>query len=195
MQGKVNILADDMGNVIRQSSNNAEYGYVRLQQQRVTFSNTSWVRNSNITTLIHGKVEDLQALNLNAGNNLPGKIVIKESLEPFSNNDPDRDYKYAGDTGIICCVDGQPIYRKTFYVPDTNAEDVLIAHDNGDAIREANSQKTAVKLDKVTPAEAFGLNSEDDTPSLDSQEDVEEDVEEVENKVEEEVLEEETFEL
>ena len=58
MQGKVNILADDMGNVIRQSSNNAEYGYVRLQQQRVTFSNTSWVRNSNITTLIHGKVED-----------------------------------------------------------------------------------------------------------------------------------------
>ena len=35
MQNSVNILADDMGNVIRQSSSNSEYGYVRLQQQRM----------------------------------------------------------------------------------------------------------------------------------------------------------------
>ena len=28
MQNEVNILADDMGNVIRQSSSNSEYGYV-----------------------------------------------------------------------------------------------------------------------------------------------------------------------
>ena len=67
MQNSVNILADDMGNVIRQSSSNSEYGYVRLQQQRVTFSNTGWVKNSNITTLLHGKMEDLQALNLYRG--------------------------------------------------------------------------------------------------------------------------------
>ena len=53
-----------------------------------------------------------------------------------------------GDTGIICAVDGQPIYRKTFFVADANAEDVLIAHTNGDAIREANGQNTAVKLDR-----------------------------------------------
>ena len=126
MQNSVNILADDMGNVIRQSSSNSEYGYVRLQQQRVTFSNTGWVKNSNITTLLHGKMEDLQALDLKADDTLPGKIIIKESLEPFSNNDPDRDYKYAGETGIICAVDGQPIYRKTFFVADATAEDVPV---------------------------------------------------------------------
>jgi len=36
MQTKVNIIADDMGNVIRQSSTNSEFGHVRLQQERVT---------------------------------------------------------------------------------------------------------------------------------------------------------------
>ena len=189
MQNSVNILADDMGNVIRQSSSNSEYGYVRLQQQRVTFSNTGWVKNSNITTLLHGKMEDLQALNLKADDTLPGKIIIKESLEPFSNNDPDRDFKYAGETGIICAVDGQPIYRKTFFVADAKAEDVLIAHTNGDAIREANGQNTAVKLDKVTPAEAFGIDNEEAETEKVS-DDVEETVAE-----KEEVLEEETFEL
>ena len=138
MQNSVNILADDMGNVIRQSSSNSEYGYVRLQQQRVTFSNTGWVKNSNITTLLHGKMEDLQALNLKADDTLPGKIIIKESLVPFSNNDPDRDFKYAGETGIICAVDGQPIYRKTFFVADLDAEDVFTYFSKGFGGIDAN---------------------------------------------------------
>jgi len=34
MQNQVNIIADDMGNVVRQSSSNSEYGYVRLTQKR-----------------------------------------------------------------------------------------------------------------------------------------------------------------
>ena len=117
MQTQVNIVADDMGNVIRQSQNNSEYGYVRLAQKRVTYGNNGWVKNSNLSTLLLGKMEDLQALDLNANTILPGKIVIKESLEPFNSTDPDRDLKYAGDTGIVCCVDGQPIYRKTFFTP------------------------------------------------------------------------------
>jgi len=44
MQSKVNIVADDMGNVIRQSSTSSEYGFVRLQQDRVTFGNNGWVK-------------------------------------------------------------------------------------------------------------------------------------------------------
>jgi hypothetical protein len=150
MQNKVNIVADDMGNIIRQSSNNAEFGHIRLEQQTVTFGNTGWVKSSNRTTLLHGKMDDLQSLNLNESTPLNGKIIVKESVTPFSNNDPDRDLKIAGETGIICSVDDQPIYRKTFFVADTTAQDVLIAHTNGDAIREANglsnnAVKTTVK--------------------------------------------------
>ena len=134
MQNQVEVLADDMGNVVRQSQSNPEFGHVRLQQTRVTFGNSGWVKKSNISTLLHGKLEDLNEMGLESMESLPGKIVIKEQLEPFSKNDPDRDYKKAGDTGIICCVDGQPIYRKTFFMPDVNAQDVLLAHTNGDAI-------------------------------------------------------------
>lgn len=188
MQSKVNILADDMGNVVRQSSSNPEFGHVRLQQTRVTFGNGGWVKRSNISTLLHGKLEDLKELGLDTMDSIPGKIVIKESLEPFSKNDPDRDYKIAGETGIICAVDGQPIYRKTFFVADATAEDVLIAHNNGQAIRDANSSVTQVAVNTTTAAEAFGF--EDTVEDEESN-----NTEVVAEEVEEEVLEEETFEL
>ena len=74
-----------------------------------------------------------------------------------------------------------------------NAEDVLVAHDNGHAIREANGMDTKVKAkSQATPAEAFGLTEEEVN---DSKEEVNEDV--VEDTKEEELVEEEaeTFEL
>ena len=77
MQSKVNILADDMGNVVRQSSSNPEFGHVRLQQTRVTFGNGGWVKKSNISTLLHGKLEDLKELGLEAMDSIPGKLLLK----------------------------------------------------------------------------------------------------------------------
>lgn len=194
MQNQVNIIADDMGNVIRQSSSNSEYGYVRLGQKRVTFGVNGWVKSSNVSTLIHGKLEDLQEMNFKADESLSGKIIIRESLEPFSKNDPERDYKYAGDTGIVCCVDGQPIYRKTFFVPNMDAEDVLLAHTNGADIREANGSATATKIEAADTAKAFGINVDEteNEEEVDTGDVVEDKVEE---EVQEEVLEEETFEL
>ncbi|NBU05095.1 MAG: hypothetical protein EBT39_01900 [Sphingobacteriia bacterium] len=194
MQTKVNIIADDMGNVIRQSSTNSEFGHVRLQQERVTFGNTGWVKKSVLSTLLHGKLEDLQSLGLENITSLPGKIVVKESLEPFNNTDPDRDYKYAGDTGIICCQDGQPIYRKTFYVSDNTAEDVLIAHTNGQDIKEANGGSSfnlankSVKVDKATSAKSFGIDAIEEEVSSDE-------IETTESTEELDLVEEETFEL
>jgi hypothetical protein len=182
MQSKVNILADDMGNVVRQSNSNPEFGHVRLQQTRVTFGNSGWVKKSNISTLLHGKLEDLKEMGLESMDSLPGKIIIKEQLEAFSANNGDRDYKIAGETGIICCVDGQPIYRKTFFVVDATAQDVLVAHNNGLAIKEANSQdsnKTS-NTETATTAEAFGFDDSEEEESEITDEVIEEEVEEVE---------------
>ena len=192
MQNQVNIIADDMGNVIRQSNTNSEYGYVRLQQKRVTFgTNSSFVRSSNLSTLIHGKLEDLQEMNWKAGQSLAGKIQVREQLEPFSTNDPDRDYKYAGETGIICCVDGQPIYRKTFFTPDVNAQDVLLTHTNGADIREANGSASMLDANsaKPTSAQAFGVNVEEKEEEEVSNEVVEEEKEEVLEEAEAETFE------
>ena len=115
---KVQIVPDELGNVVRQSTNNPEFGYVRLEQERVSFGSNGWVKRSNLSTLLHGKMEDLNAMDLSSQIELKGKIIVREQTEPFSANDPDRDLKYAGNTGIVCCSFGEPIYRKTFFVTD-----------------------------------------------------------------------------
>tara|TARA_R110000823_G_scaffold65221_6_gene153134 strand:+ start:1759 stop:2334 length:576 start_codon:yes stop_codon:yes gene_type:complete len=190
MNSKVNIIADDKGNAVRQSNSNPEFGHVRLVQTRVTFGNSGWVKKSNISTLLHGKLEDLQEMGLESMEFLPGKIVIKEQLEAFSANDGNRDYKMAGDTGIICCVDGQPIYRKTFFVADATAQDVLVAHDNSAAIKEANGLENNTSFDlnkktKAVTAEEFGFDDSEEGDDLVSETtDEVEEVEEVEETFE-----------
>ena len=133
------VSPDEQGNAIRVSKNNSDYGHVRITQDRVIFNTNGWVNKKTLTTLIHGTVEDLQAMNFSTEQPLNGKIVVREQLEPFNTNDPDRDLKMAGDTGIVCCEHGQPIYRKTFYDASGTMEDTYIAHTNGDAIRAANA--------------------------------------------------------
>jgi hypothetical protein len=157
--GKVTVAPDEHGNVIRVSKNNPEFGHVRLTQEKVAFGSGGWVKKQNRSTLIHGTVEDLQAIGIADQTALPGQIVIKEQFEAFSSDNPDRDLKIAGETGIVCVgintqtgeVDA-PIYRKTFYSMDLNETDVLVSHTNSDAIREANgteSKKTTISKDQL----------------------------------------------
>ena len=84
---------------------------------------------------------------------MTGKIVVKESLEPFNTNNPAVDIKYAGDTGVACSIKGMPIYRTTFFTADVNAVSELLKHDNGAQIREANSKGQAVESLQALKAE------------------------------------------
>ena len=111
----VTIVPDEQGNAIRVSKTNAEYAHIRLVQQKVFFNTQGWVDNKSRSTLVHGKLEDLKAMGFEPGQELSGNIVIREQTEPFNSSNPDRDLKKAGDTGIICCAHGEPIYRRTFY--------------------------------------------------------------------------------
>ena len=87
----------------------------------------------------------------------------------------------AGDTGIVCCEHGQPIYRKTFYDASGTMEDTYVAHTNGDAIREANADNVEAAPNVAEPKAKSKAKKQEEV--------VEEPVEEV---VE---MEEETFEL
>ena len=86
------------------------------------------------------------------------------------------------------------------FTADVTAQDVLLAHTNGQDIKDANGTATVGKIKKGTTLEAFGIeetdNTQDDgTPPLDEVEEVTEN-EEVTDEVEELVEEEaETFEL
>ena len=183
MQNKVQIIADELGNVIRVSQNNEEYGYVRLSQDSFQVNN-GFMQRKNVTTLLHGKVEDLREMGIQNMKEIPGKIVVKEQLVPFDANNPDRDLKIAGSTGIICAVDGEPIYRKTMFTSDVTAADVLLDHTNGDDIREANGMTTPTAEKKDVLAEQSNFEDE-------NQIDLEDSINEVENETEDVVEEEE----
>jgi hypothetical protein len=185
---KVTVVADDNGNVIRQSKN-PEIGYVRVTQDAVSYSANGWVQRKTRSALILGNIDDLKELKFKKGQTLDGKIVVKESTEPFNSEDPDRDLKIAGSTGIICCTaDGEPIYRTTFYDATGLQVDIMIPHANGDAIRTANSEGAGAEAiaEDEFPEEAV-------EPEVEPE--VENEVEETVSEIEEDEIEEDSFEL
>lgn len=137
MNSRVKVTADELGNVVVVSKNNPEWGHIRVEQTRITIDDNGFARKKTISALIHGTTDDLTDFGWRAGQQLDGKIIFKESLEPFNVKDPERDYKVAGKTGIVCCLDGQPIYRKTFYTTNASAQDIAVAHNNVEDIRAA----------------------------------------------------------
>lgn len=135
-QSKVRVTADINGNVIGVSQNNPEYGYVRVEQSVTQISEAGWLKPVKRSALIKGKVDDLAQAGFIDGFELSGKIIVKESLTPFNPENPDKDLKIAGQTGVVCRIDDQPIYRQTFYTSNQEAYDELITHDNTLEIRE-----------------------------------------------------------
>ena len=123
-------------------SNNPEYGFIVLEQIASELKD-GWISDKTLTTIIQGKISVLESMDLSKP--LIGKIVVKERLRPFNNKMPERDLKYAGDTGIVCMDGDNPIYRKTEFTYDTNAHSEFIKHTNGAEIRSANSTNQAVE--------------------------------------------------
>jgi hypothetical protein len=135
MNNKVLITADQMGSVIGVSKVNPEYGFIRVTQLRTVISENGWLRPMKLSAFIRGKVEDLQDMNFVAGQELNGKLIIKESTEPFNKITPDKNIKVAGETGIVCCYYGAPIYREVSYTTNVELEDILVPHNNTEEIK------------------------------------------------------------
>jgi len=152
---KVKVVADSNGNVIGRSVNNPEYGYIRLEQKTIQIDQNGWLKSVKRSSILKGKMEDLLQTGYTANTELPGKIIVRESLQPFNLENPDRDLKIAGSTGIICRIDDQPIYRQSFNTTDVNAFDELIAHNNSLEIKDVMySQK---ELDRLAEASEASL--------------------------------------
>jgi hypothetical protein len=166
MKNSVKVTADEAGNVIVKSKTNPEYGHIRVEQTRMLIDNSGFARKMKLSALIPGTVEDLAGFGWDAGEAVEGKIIVRQSLAPFNKKDPERDYKIAGETGIVCCVDGEPIYRKHFYTADSTATDYDtdesgeivnggLKHTNGLEIQAAYaSSKESAKLE---PNQDFNL--------------------------------------
>lgn len=150
MISKVRVTADENGNVIGVFKNNPEYGYIRVEQSTPVISDKGWLKVSKRSSFIKGKVEQLESLKYYGGCELPGKIVVIESLIPFNMENPDKDLKIAGETGVICRIDDQPIYRQAFYTTNMSAQDDLIYHTNNDEIKEVQAAQRSLNTLKVS---------------------------------------------
>lgn len=193
----VKILANEMGNVVNVSPNNPEFGYIRVKQTTSSFNSDGWLTTEERYALLKGKLDALQSLGYDATTTLPGKLIRQESLEPFD------DYstpKIAGSSGVVCKLEGQPIYSRVKYDPTGTQHDVLIPHDNKEEIISGMSNNSApVNVQPVTVQDAFDAEETVEEEVVDNKineslnEEVE--VEEVYNEVEEDLDLETDFEL
>lgn len=140
---KVKVFADEFGSVVFISPNNPEYGYIRVEQDCPVFNSKGWFDFKKRCAIIPGRTQDLKrAVESNffvAGKELPGKIVVREQLEPLMESNPDFGLKRAGNDGVVLLFEDQMIYRRTFYTENMNEMDVLIQHTNIDEIKTASS--------------------------------------------------------
>jgi hypothetical protein len=156
MDSKVYVVGDPTTKaVVVQSKHNPDFGYVKVVQSRSMVGADGFYRKLEVPALIHGFTSDLVHAGYYAGQELPGRVVIKESLTPFNTTEPNRDIKIAGETGVVCTKDGQAIYRKTIYTEVASVEEVTIPHDNIDEIRAANQRMNSNK--SLKPQEDFDL--------------------------------------
>ena len=148
MNAKVKVCGDEAGQVIVKSQNNPEYGHIRVEQSRMVIDDGGFAKRKKISALIPGTIEDLKGFDWRVGEEVPGQIIIKESLIPFNPKDPERDFKIAGASGVLCTKGGSPIYRKHFYSLNPNACDILEQHDNTEEIQSAYaSEKSEIAFD------------------------------------------------
>jgi hypothetical protein len=147
MNSTVKIVADaTTGAVVRVSETNPDFASVRLEQVRTVIGNNNFIERKTVSTLLQGATSDLTAMGFYAGQELPGSIVVEESLTPFNKKNPERDLKIAGETGIVCRVGDQPIYRRSTYSTASNAQDTLIKHDNVEQLRSAYAQNNSAGI-------------------------------------------------
>lgn len=158
MKSKVTIVADaTTGTVINQSPNNPEYGFIRVQQYVNHYDDNGFLRRRKSTAIVSGPMTDLQEAGYYAGMELPGRIIVQESTTPWNDKNPERELKVAGATGIVCRIEGNPIYRRTLYTEKDNLTDTFLAHDNVDELRFAYQEQKITGSKKVTE-EDFTLN-------------------------------------
>ena len=158
MNSKVIILADETtGAVVNVSQNNPEYGYVRVQQVRTMIDDNGFLRRKPVSALIPGTIAELKESGFFAGQQLDGKIVVEESLEPFNDKTPERDLKIAGETGIVCTLGGLPIYRRTKFSFDATGADTLIKHDNVEELRAAYANGKSSGIKNARPSDDFSI--------------------------------------
>ena len=133
---KVTTKSKESTEILGISTNNPDYGYIRVEESTgLQFGAGGWLNSNTKTALIKGKVADLTAFmqknNVKVGYEIPGKIVIKEQTTAFYAGQQPKIVPSTGEV-LYVTINGvqSPIYRQTEFTMDTTMQDFLIQHEN-----------------------------------------------------------------
>lgn len=133
---KVTTCTNQSTEIIGKSTNNPDYGYIRVESSEgISFGNGGWLNANRRTALIKGKLSDLMAFvqknNVKVGYELQGKIVVNESLTPFYATQQPKLIPSTGEILYKETSNGkEPIYRQTEFTVDMSKMDTMIQHSN-----------------------------------------------------------------
>ena len=128
----------DTGLVITQNPNKPEFGSIRLDYKTATLSG-GFSSIGNRSAFIHGRMEDLEAFGLQAGQELVGKIIKKESFSSFYEG---QQAKINPTTNEQVLTNGRPTYLEFQYTEDPKAHDMWIEEEE-EAVQEVVANEIA----------------------------------------------------
>ncbi len=127
---KVRVIKNSKtGKVINQSENNPDYGYVVLEQTVESINGNGWLDSRRRVAVLPSTMETLNRFNFTEGQELDGKLVIKESTKGREGQKPKIYPKGHINEGKPCLHNGEMIYRNCFITLNEDEQDVLLSMD------------------------------------------------------------------
>src|SRR5688572_19186444 len=105
-------------------------GSIMLEQNTATL-NGSFLNNRRRVAFISGPIEALQTLltskKLEAGSQVPGKIIVKESIYPmWEGQTPKMNPQTKEKIGVTVGMKFYPVYMKMFFTENLEAKDTMV---------------------------------------------------------------------
>lgn len=145
--------------LINAYESNPEFGYLRVTQKSLDFSNPSWPKPVVKSAFIKGSIEVLEMVvsDSGIGHTLDGQVCVQEFLASAVPANLKREFYFKDDSGnydeqrsidaytkkagsdedaLACTVNGEPVLRFSFYDPTLASKNISVAHDNGSEISE-----------------------------------------------------------
>jgi len=140
---QVKVVAHPTLGTVVTPSRKEGFGTIRVDSVNKSMEN-GYLNIQKRTAFIHGKMEDLESLGLRADQVLRGKIIKKESFEPFYEG---QNPKINPTTQEVILTNGQETYLEYSYTEDTTATDKWVG---------STSQEVSEEVENALASQATG---------------------------------------
>lgn len=149
MKFKVEVAANENGEIVQQNPNKPDYGSIALEQRRFSIKN-NYLSEKVLKSWLQGTLGDLKRFvevhELGDRSIIPGTLYTIEQFVPFYES---QNPKANPTTGEASLVDGALVYQQTFYDESGTRFDSFIMGETskGDKIMEPRANYSAKASD------------------------------------------------